>query len=218
MPRFPEGRPHAARPGPPRSPAPRRGDPGSGAAADAAPGRSLPQGTAGFTLLEVLVALTIGAILLVGARTMLQQIGDGAAAITAAAEESDREANADLLLRTLVGRLEMPVEGAGIKFQGTPRGVRFVTWCDVPAGWLERCQASLGIVQAGGAQVLALTPGSGDVVPLRRGFTRGEILYLREAAGGGAWVRSWSSEVAAPLALAIVLDGDTSIIRIGERG
>ena len=46
----------------------------------------------------------------------------------------------------------------------------------------------------------------------------GVILYLRDAAEGGAWVTSWGASVTAPQALGIVVDGDTTIVRVGERG
>lgn len=174
---------------------------------------------AGFTLVEVMVAIVVTTIVLAGARALLGQIADGGDRIAAAARNADREGNADLLLRTLAGRLQVSgVPGAEVRFAGEPRVARFRTWCEVPDGWLESCEASLGIIPADSGSALALTLSTGELIPLRRGFESGEILYLRDAASGGAWVREWGSSITAPLALGIVIDGDTSIIRIGERG
>ncbi|HEX6041738.1 prepilin-type N-terminal cleavage/methylation domain-containing protein [Longimicrobium sp.] len=179
-----------------------------------------PRGTrAGFTLVEVMVALVVMGVVLVGARTMLGQIAGDADRITAASAEADREANADLLLRTAAGRLEVvPVPGQEIRFEGEPRGARFHTWCEVPDGWLERCEASLGFIELEGENALALRLSTGEMVALRRGFQSGEMTYLRDAASGGSWVRRWGASITAPIAFGIVIDGDTSIIRIGERG
>ena len=182
-------------------------------------GRTVSARRAGFTLVEVMVAVVVIGVVMVGARTMLGQVADDADRIGAAAAQADREGNADALLRTITGRLEVSANpDAEVRFEGEPQGARFQSWCEVPDGWLERCQASLGIIDLEGAKVLALRLSTGELVPLRRGFTQGEILYLRDAADGGAWVRSWGASITAPLALGIVVDGDTTIIRIGERG
>lgn len=174
-----------------------------------------PEPRAGFTLLEVMVAITISAVLLLGARALLEQVGSSAEAIAGSAAAVDREANAERLVRALVGRAEQPEVGR--EFVGTPQGARFSTWCDVPAGWLERCAVSLGVLRVGDSNVLALETG-GEVIPVRRGFAEGHILYLRDAGDGGMWLREWSSAASAPLALGVVMDRDTVILRLGERG
>jgi len=174
---------------------------------------------AGFTLVEVMVALVVIGVVLVGARTMLGQIADDADRIAAAATEADREANAEGLLRAIADRLEVsPASGEEVRFEGDERGARFRSWCEVPDGWLERCEASLGFIDLQGENVLALRLSTGELVPLRRGFGSGSIAYLRDAGGGGAWVRGWGASITAPLAFGLVIDGDTTIVRIGERG
>lgn len=183
--------------------------------------RSASAGTRrGFTLVEVMVALTVMGIVLVGARTMLGQIADDADRITAAAADADREANAEALLRTVAGRLELPTAFGDEEdgFQGEAHGTRFRSWCEVPDGWLERCSASIGFIRLDGDNVLALRLSTGELVQLRRGFGAGELVYLRDAANGGAWVRSWGASITAPLAIGVVIDGDTTLVPIGERG
>ncbi|WP_420127342.1 type II secretion system protein [Longimicrobium sp.] len=178
-----------------------------------------PPRRAGFTLVEVMVAIVVMGVVLVGARTMLGQMADDADRIGAAAREADRDANAEALLRAVAGRLDVSsVPGSVIRFTGERQGARFHSWCEVPDGWLERCDATLGLIELDGEPVLALQLSTGETVPLRRGFASGEILYLRSAEAGGQWVTSWGASITAPLAFGIVADGDTSIIRIGERG
>ena len=93
---------------------------------------------AGFTLVEVMVAVVVIGVVLVGARAMLGQIADDAGRISGAAAEADREANADALLRAVAGRLEVsPVPEREVRFEGQPDGARFHSWCEVPDGWLE---------------------------------------------------------------------------------
>ena len=177
-----------------------------------------PAGRAGFTLIEVMVAIAISALLLLGARALVEQVAASAESIAGTAAEVDREANAERLLRAVVGRTEQPRMGGTGGFAGTPRGVRFTSWCDVPAGWQERCSVSLGLLRVNDQNVLALEMEDGEVIAVRRGFADGQLLYLNSPAGGGTWLREWSSTVATPMAVGVVLDADTLILRVGERG
>lgn len=172
----------------------------------------------GFTLLEVMVALVIAAVVAVGARAVLVRLADDADRVTAAAAEADRAANAERTVRTAVDRLEQSMPDS-VRFRGGPRAARFVTWCDVPAGWQERCDATLGIVALDGGDALALTLSTGEMVALRRGLPRARLRYLRDAGGGGAWADAWDSDVTTPLAIGLfVEDEPPTIFRIGERG
>jgi prepilin-type N-terminal cleavage/methylation domain-containing protein len=174
---------------------------------------------AGFTLVEVMVALLVIGVLVTGARVMLGQIADDADRIAAAGAEADRAANADRLLRQIAGRLDVAAgPGDETRFEGQPQGARFRSWCEVPDGWLERCEVSLGFIEVEGEPVLAVRMGGEEPLALVRGFDEGELLYLREATGGGVWVHSWGASITAPVAFGVVIDGDTSIVRVGERG
>jgi prepilin-type N-terminal cleavage/methylation domain-containing protein len=177
------------------------------------------RGRAGFTLVEVMVALVVMGVVVAGARVVLGQLADDAVRIAAAGAEADREANAERLLRETAGRLEMSsTPGREARFEGHPRAARFRSWCEVPDGWLERCDVSLGFIQVDGEPVLALRTAGGEPVALRRGFRSGELLYLRDAGDGGAWIHRWGASITAPVALGVVIDGDTAIVRVGERG
>ena len=187
-------------------------------------------GRAGFTLLEVVVALAITGMVLLGARLVFGQLADGAERVAEEAAALDREANAMRYLRELVGSAEVQPaaeDGSGERaFVGEAGGVRFWTWCEVSAGWQERCQATLGLLaddsggagRAGDAAVLAVRVGGGDVLTLRRGLRRARLAYLSDAALGGRWMRNWESTVSLPLAIGVLSADDTVIVRIGERG
>lgn len=171
----------------------------------------------GFTLIEVMVALAISGIVLLGARALLTQLADHTDRIVQAASEADREANADRLLRALVGRIDAST-GEARTFSGDERAARFTTWCDVPAGWQEQCGVRLEIIPIENSQALTVHFSGGEAIVLRKGFRLGALRYLSNPGGGGIWLRSWKSTIATPLALGIFLDSDTMIVRIGERG
>jgi len=172
---------------------------------------------AGFTLLEVVVALAITGMVVLGARAVMARLGDDAAHLAATAADDDREANADRLLRDLVGRAEPSPRGA-LPFTGNSDAVRFTTRCEVPAGWQERCQAELAVVEVSGVPTLGLTLGTGEAVVVRRGFGAARLRYLYDPANGGTWVNQWSSAFSLPWAVGVEVDGELVILPIGERG
>lgn len=174
-------------------------------------------GRSGFTLIEVMVALLVSAIIVLGARTLLEQLGDSAQRTVAAATLADRAANGDQLLRDLAARLDMG-GGDAARFSGDPTTTSFRSWCDSPSGWQERCAVTL-VVRAGrggSALVGILTPGD-SVTLLDRG-TPIELRYLGDPGSGGAWFSSWGAGITAPVALAVISGADTMIVRIGDRG
>jgi hypothetical protein len=165
----------------------------------------------------VVVALAVTGVVILGARAVLAQLGDEGARMAATAAADDREANAGQLVRDLLGRAEAPGQG-GQGFVGDPRAVRFVTRCDVPAGWQERCQAEIGVVEVNGVPTVGLTLSTGEAVVLRRGFGRAVLRYLYDPGNGGTWVSRWSSAFSLPWAVGIEVDGELTILPIGERG
>lgn len=183
------------------------------------------RGRRGFTLIEVLVALAVSGIVLLAARGLLGALADGADRVSAHASVADREANAERLVRALLARSEAGTSDARL-FAGDARVARFSSWCHVPSGWLERCQAAIVIERdvAGegspgrNALLVAAVFSTGEIVPLRRGVDTAELLYLSDARDGGRWLHAWGASVTTPLALGVVVDGDTLVLRIGERG
>jgi hypothetical protein len=147
---------------------------------------------------------------------MLQNVGKSVEELTRNAEGVDREINRRRLLRGVIGRIEARGEGADV-FVGDSRTARFTSWCDVPAGWQERCAVELRFVTVNGANALVLS-SSTDRIVIREGFTSGGIRYLADAGHGGSWLESWSSRITTPVAIGVVIDADTLIIRLGERG
>ena len=165
----------------------------------------------GFTLIEVMVAIALSGIILLGARAMLVQLADDSDRIVSTAADADREANGDRLLRALVGRMEAGSDSIPA-LVGAERAARFHSWCDVPAGWQERCEITLAIVELGAEgeeQALVARFPDGEVIPLRQGFRSGTLRYLHAAGEGGAWLRSWESTITTPLAIGVVVDGET---------
>ena len=179
-----------------------------------------PRARPGFTLLELVVALGVGALALLAARSALVQIAGAADVALAVAQAADREANAERLLRATVGQLETGVQPERA-FAGDEHAATFATWCDVPSGQHVPCRARLAADSAGGRPVLTLTltvAGRPDTVVLRKATQSIALRYLTTPEAGGRWVPFWPPAITPPLALGVVADADTLVLRIGARG
>src|SRR6266545_1985831 len=155
----------------------------------------IPHSAFGFTLIEVLLALTLGALVVLCAHRIFSGVTDGALRLTAAQAALDRAANARRLLTQLVGSVDVG-EGAG-GFDGAPHRVAFSTWVLQPEGWLVRGRVT--IQETDGDVVV--TGVAGHAVALADGIASLDLDYLLEYGAEAAWVRTWQSPVSAPLAV-----------------
>jgi len=174
----------------------------------------------GFTLVEILVALVVGGAAILGARSVLGALADHSDRVAAAAATADRAANGERVLRALLGDLEIG-STKDVTFGGDEGEAQFATWCPTASGWKERCTVRLVVLQAdsiGATFTVASVLSTGEILPLVERDALPKIQYLRDAANGGAWFRTWGAGITAPLAIGILTERDTLIIRIGERG
>jgi len=175
----------------------------------------------GFTLIELIVALALGGMILVGAHQVLGSLQDETRALAIRSADIETSANGLRLLRAVAGRVEVGTPEA-VAFAGTPIEARFTSWCEVPAGWLERCIVVLAVDTVRGVPTLIARIDNAPVIGLVPNVSYGALRYLNSAANGGQWFRAWSTGISAPLALGVIRsrDGhaDTLIVRIGERG
>ena len=173
-----------------------------------------------FTLVELLVALLVGGVAILGARSVLASLGDHADRVAEFAIIADREANGERVLRTLVSNLEIGTTNDA-SFGGDEREARFTSWCTSPSGWQERCTVRLVVRpgdSVGAPSIVATVLSTGEIVPVLSDATEPRLRYLRDAANGGSWFHTWGTGITAPLAIGIVTERDTLIVRIGERG
>ncbi|HET7188543.1 MAG TPA: hypothetical protein VFI52_10325, partial [Gemmatimonadaceae bacterium] len=133
------------------------------------------------------------------------------------AQRSDHDANAERALRSTVESLDVGTVGVQ-PFEGDERSVRFTAWCTRPGGWQERCAVTLSITGDSSATALVLALSGDKPLHVRSGARHGELCYLADAHDGGRWVRRWAAGLGVPLAIGAILDADTLVLRIGERG
>jgi hypothetical protein len=146
----------------------------------------------------------------------MSSVADAADRVGAAVRTTDRDANADRLLRALVGRAETDTAPTAY-FGGDETSLGFMSWCATGSGWLERCRVMMRFQPAESGMELTAALSTGDTIILFHGLNAGEFRYLRSADRGGTWFRVWGAGVDVPLGIGLLLDRDTVIVRIGER-
>jgi len=179
----------------------------------------------GFTLIEVVVALTIGALVVLLTHELFGAVAERGRALTVTRTALDRSANAGRWLDATFLSLDVGTDGAG-GFDGRPDHASFSTWLLTPDGWFERRQVTLGVEQ--GRLRATVTPGT--PIALMDGVTDVQFDYLLEPGAESRWVREWVSPVSAPVAVRMRIEKtrcgmrdagcavDTLLFLIKERG
>lgn len=174
----------------------------------------------GFTLIEVLVALTLTGFVAMLVGRVFTGVADGAKAASRFALEQDRAMNAERWLVEALGSIAVGMDGDS-PFDGTPDRLRCAAWIRVPGGWLERQEVELGY-RDGRLEALVGT----DTVVVFDNVDAAALDYLMELGATSRWVSRWQSPVSAPLAVRLrVTHGpggrvraDTLLVLIGGRG
>lgn len=150
----------------------------------------------GFTIIELMVALTIGALVVLVANQLFAAVAERGRTLVTSRTALDRAANARRWLAATFLSLDVGTDGAG-GFDGRLDHAGFSTWLLTPDGWFERRQVTLSAEH--GQLQGAVTPGT--PIALVDSVTDVEFDYLLEPGGESRWVREWVSPVSAPVAV-----------------
>lgn len=172
----------------------------------------LARNRVGFTLIELIAAMTISAGILLAGRLLLEQLGDAGRRIIATQTAQDSASARQEMLRYLFRNLEVGTSDS-LTFRGLDRAMIFWTWCDSAAGLRGRCKVTMTLDST--LHVTTSTDSQSTV--LMHGTGEGAFRYLSDAREGGQWYRSWNG-VTAPLAVGVIFGVDTTVLRIGDRG
>lgn len=173
--------------------------------------------TAGFTLIEVMVALVVGFLALSAAATLFTTLGDQADRIRRSGDTVDRASNRARTLADLFANLDLTASGVP-PLQGAPHEVALRTWCLDPIATLARCEVALRRRAFGAGFVLVLVQSQADSTPLELARGTGiELHYLAAVPDSAAWRDQWTS-LTPPRAVALIVDRDTLLFRVGSGG
>jgi len=169
----------------------------------------------GFTLVEVIVAMTIAAVVIVAAHQLFTGVADGAKAVASARESLDHNSNARRWLKAAFLSLEPP-------FDGRANRMSFTSWQETPGGWFAPKSVVLALEKD-----RLIASAADQSIELRTGAINVAFDYLLEPGADTKWVREWVSPVSAPLAIRLRIAGcgrrdatcvDTLLFLVKERG
>lgn len=164
---------------------------------------------AGFSLMELLVALSLAAIISV---LLMGGLGFASKAWTktnAIADSGSEIYGTQSVLRRALSGITLAAHKN--KFAGTASAVSFETLFSMPGGEPRATEMQLGVARCGAKNCLTLRLASGATggklvsTPLVRGVASAHIAYL----GGGAdakWRSDWPAGLGAPKLVRIALD------------
>src|SRR6266496_87630 len=150
----------------------------------------------GFTLIEVIVAVTIGALVVLVAHQLFAAVAERGRTLIAARRSLDRAVNARRWLAATFLSLDVGTDDAG-GFDGRPDHAAFASWLLTPDGWFERRTVSLA--RDNDRVVASVAPG--QPIALMDSVADLALDYLLEPGAESRWVREWVSPVSAPVAV-----------------
>jgi prepilin-type N-terminal cleavage/methylation domain-containing protein len=172
---------------------------------------------AGFSLVELLVALTLAALGVTIAASIYLHASDVVGRISAASIDREERALAMAWLTQALNGAAVTADPAA-PFRGSETEMRFRSVLWVPEGW----QSATDVTVSMDDDELRLEVGSGRDVVLLDSLRAVAFDYAGALGGANLWLRSWDSFAAPPLALRLRLTSDhgvvdTMLIYVGER-
>jgi prepilin-type N-terminal cleavage/methylation domain-containing protein len=171
----------------------------------------------GFTLIELIAGLALVGFLFASMLMLVDQLRDGRDRLLAQARRDNRVANGLRVLHALIARVEAGADTTE-RFTGGALGASFVTWCDVPGGWLERCRADLFTERSADSAFLRAVLSTGERLELISTAGTAGIRYFDATSNDPQWVSSWGRSTALPAAVEFDYGSDTTVVRAGGRG
>lgn len=171
----------------------------------------------GFTLVEVMVALTLSAIVLLGAREVIDTLARRSTTSDRADREHAMRVNGERLLRELVLDSRAGTEPRAT-FGGVTSALVWDTWCRTPQGWKERCRIDLAVRSSTDGLGFALVATGPDAIEIEvvRDERPPRLVFLEDARHGGRWSATWGPATVRPVAVGVITARDTLILPTGR--
>jgi prepilin-type N-terminal cleavage/methylation domain-containing protein len=168
----------------------------------------------GFTLVELLAAMMISGLAILGGVLLMDQVTDTTGRITRAAMISARDGNGARLLRQLLLDAHVSADSMD-RFRGNERSLDVSTQCQRPRGWLELCRATILVDWRGDSSVIMGNFSTGESLELLRRPGQAEFRYANSTVGDSVWLSRWPLSIAMPFAIAVVTKNDTAVYSTG---
>ena len=173
----------------------------------------------GVTLLELIIALAISGLAMLGCVMLFDQLDDAHAHIARDRAADATAGNGDRLLRRLLIDAHTTIDTAE-RFRGDERNASYLSLCDMPSGWPESCRVTLSLDSLRDSSVIvaniSYSEHTEERFDVRRTPGAATFRYLDLSARDSSWVRKWATSIALPGAIAVVAGNDTTVLPLGS--
>jgi len=166
----------------------------------------------GMTLVELLAAIAVAGLVLLGAVLLLDGVEDSARRARQEAERLASGAHGSGELRELLDATFASFDTTE-RFEGGERAMVFSTRCPTPDGWSTPCRATLALDDAHDTTWLRVRLGDTNWRKLRR--YSGDALLRYFDADREEWRSRWLSSAFVPSAIGVVVSEDTLVYAVG---
>ncbi|HEU4647901.1 MAG TPA: prepilin-type N-terminal cleavage/methylation domain-containing protein [Gemmatimonadales bacterium] len=149
---------------------------------------------AGFTLVEVIVALLVTSVILTMSVRLFGTSARAVESLRADRRSLDRQVNAHRWLAAAF--LSADLGDSATVFVGNTNGVGFQTWLQTPDGWFEQRDV---LVRQDGHRLVASS--ATDTMSLDEAVDSVAFDYLLATGAESRWVREWAAGRTAPAAV-----------------
>ncbi len=169
----------------------------------------------GFTVVELLAALTVSILIVAGARGLLATLHDSGSRTQLRTLSHDTSQAGTLLLRDLFANASASGDTARV-FVGASRAVLFDTWCDSRFGGSERCRVEVAILESPNGVTVSVR--SGIETPISVPLTPAPValIYLERSPSTARWLSEWGRSLHVPAAVGVLLRHDTLVFGVGR--
>lgn len=169
----------------------------------------------GFTVVELLAALTVSVLIVAGARGLLAALHDSGSRTQRRTSSHDASQAGLLLLRDLFANASAAGDTARV-FVGASRAVLFDSWCDSPYGGSERCRVEVAILESPNDATVSLRSGVESPISVPLASAPVALIYLERSPSAARWLSEWGRSLHVPAAVGLLLSTDTLVFGVGR--
>lgn len=169
----------------------------------------------GVTLVELMIALAITGMAILGCVMLLDQLNDSHERIHRQRTADASAGNGDRLLRRFLADARTTADTAE-RFRGDEHNASYLTLCDTPSGWREACRVALTVDSLRDSSAIIAETNRDERFEVRRIPGAATFRYLDLSARDSSWVRQWAVSIALPGAIGIVVGADTMVLPLGS--
>lgn len=170
----------------------------------------------GLTVVELMAALVLAGIAVLGASSFLTVTTDASARLSSRAARNNTGRISERHLRDALIMSEAAESGAR-PFFGDGTGATFASRCRTAGSWLRRCVVFINIARYGSLTLLEFGEDEGVADRVFELHEDSRLIYRLINEGRATWITDWGTSITAPVAIGVITGSDTIVFSRGPQ-